>query len=89
MHANIVSPPRAGTSFAHSTVAIGGSARNVSSECQMSVPKGGVVSSLRNLMSTGAVPSFGARYDAVSATQLPAELLLINPAGVAVTEMKP
>jgi len=36
-----------------------------------------------------AVPSFAARYDPASATQLPAELLLINPAGVTLTEMKP
>jgi predicted phage baseplate assembly protein len=36
-----------------------------------------------------AVPAFAARYDAASATQLPAELLLINPAGVTLTEMKP
>jgi predicted phage baseplate assembly protein len=36
-----------------------------------------------------AVPSFGARYDAASATPLPADLLLINPAGVTLTEMKP
>jgi hypothetical protein len=36
-----------------------------------------------------AVPAFGARYDAPSATQLPAELLLINPAGITLTEMKP
>jgi hypothetical protein len=35
-----------------------------------------------------AVPAFGARYDAANATQLPAELLLINPAGVTLTEMK-
>jgi hypothetical protein len=36
-----------------------------------------------------AVPAFGARYDAASATPLPAELLLINPAGISLTEMKP
>ena len=42
MLTNIVSPPTAGTSLAHSTVAIGGSARKVSSECQTSVPNGGV-----------------------------------------------
>ena len=43
------------------TVAIGGSARNVSSECQTSVPNGGVVSSFLNLISSGAfLPSFGA-----------------------------
>ena len=34
MLANIVSPPTAGTSLATRIVAIGGSARNVSSECQ-------------------------------------------------------
>src|SRR5262245_62071565 len=66
MLANTVSPPRAGTSFAQRMVAIGGSARNVSSECQMSVPNGGVASSLRNLISTGAVPSFGANGCTVS-----------------------
>jgi predicted phage baseplate assembly protein len=36
---------------------------------------------------SSAVPAFGARWDAASATSLPAELLLINPAGVALTEM--
>ncbi len=36
-----------------------------------------------------AVPAFAARYDAASAAQLPAELLLINPAGITLTEMKP
>jgi hypothetical protein len=34
-----------------------------------------------------AVPAFGARYDAATATTLPAELLLINPAGISLTEM--
>ena len=42
MLANMVSPPIAGTTFAHSIVAIGGSARNVSSECQTSVANGGL-----------------------------------------------
>ena len=36
-----------------------------------------------------AVPAFAARYDPASATELPAELLLINPAGITLTEMKP
>lgn len=36
-----------------------------------------------------AVPAFGARYDSASAMPLPAELLLINPAGISLTEMKP
>jgi predicted phage baseplate assembly protein len=36
-----------------------------------------------------AVPAFGARYDAAQAKVLPAELLLINPAAVTLTEMKP
>ena len=36
-----------------------------------------------------AVPAFGARYDAATATQVPAELLLINPASLTLTEMKP
>jgi hypothetical protein len=36
-----------------------------------------------------AVPAFAARYDAASATELPAELLLINPAGITLSEMKP
>jgi predicted phage baseplate assembly protein len=36
-----------------------------------------------------AVPAFGARYDAASATTLPAELLLINPAATSLTEMTP
>ena len=52
MLTNMVSPPTAGTSLATRMVAIGGSARNVSSECQTSVPNGGVVSSLRNLISS-------------------------------------
>jgi hypothetical protein len=34
-----------------------------------------------------AVPAFGARYDVATATTLPAELLLINPAGISLTEM--
>ena len=59
MLTNMVSPPIAGTSLAHSTVAIGGSARKVSSECQTSVPKGGLVSSFLNLMSWGADASLG------------------------------
>ena len=42
MLTNMVSPPTAGTSLAHRMVAIGGSARNVSSECHTSVPNGGV-----------------------------------------------
>ncbi len=36
-----------------------------------------------------AVPAFGARYNATTAKVLPAELLLINPAAVTLTEMKP
>jgi predicted phage baseplate assembly protein len=36
-----------------------------------------------------AVPAFGARYDAATAKQLAAELLLINPASLTLTEMKP
>ena len=61
MLTNMVSPPTAGVSLAHRIVAIGGSARKVSSECQTSVPNGGVVSSLRNLINSGAfLPSFGA-----------------------------
>jgi hypothetical protein len=36
-----------------------------------------------------AVPAFGARYDAATATQAPAELLLINPASLTLTEMTP
>ena len=36
-----------------------------------------------------AVPAFAARYDSSSAQKLPAELLLINPAGITLTEMKP
>jgi hypothetical protein len=36
-----------------------------------------------------AVPSFGARYDTPTAVALPAELLLINPAAIAFTEMTP
>jgi predicted phage baseplate assembly protein len=36
-----------------------------------------------------AVPAFGARYDAASGTVQPAELLLINPAAITLTEMKP
>ncbi len=34
-----------------------------------------------------AVPAFGARWDAATRTALPAELLLINPAGVVLEEM--
>ena len=60
MLANMVSPPSAGTSLATRMVAIGGSARNVSSECHTSVPNGALVSSFLNLMSWGAVPSLGA-----------------------------
>ncbi len=67
MLTNMVSPPTAGVSLAHRMVAIGGSARNVSSECHTSVPNGGVVSSLRNLISSGAfLPSFGANGCTVS-----------------------
>ena len=36
-----------------------------------------------------AVPAFRARHDAATAQSLPAELLLINPAGVTLTEMTP
>ena len=39
--------------------------------------------------SLDAVPAFGARYDAASGLQTPAELLLINPSGVTLTEMAP
>ena len=35
-----------------------------------------------------AVPAFGARWDAARRTVLPAELLLLHPAAVDVTEMK-
>jgi hypothetical protein len=35
-----------------------------------------------------ALPAFGARYDAVHDVVLPAELLLINPAALTLTEMK-
>ena len=68
MLANMVSPPTAGSSLvARRMVAIGGSARKVSSECQTSVPNGGVVSSFRNLISSGAfLPSFGANGCTVS-----------------------
>src|SRR5262249_36024388 len=52
MLANMVSPPIAGTNFAHRIVAIGGSLRNVSSECQTSVANGGLFSSFLNLMRT-------------------------------------
>ena len=52
-------------------VAIGGSARKVSSECQTSVPNGGVVSSFLNLISSGAfLPSFGANGCTVSSPNL-------------------
>ena len=62
-----VAADRGQLSLAHRMVAIGGSARNVSSECQTSVPNGGVVSSLRNLISSGAfLPSFGANGCTVS-----------------------
>jgi predicted phage baseplate assembly protein len=36
-----------------------------------------------------AVPAFGARWDAASRTARPAELLLINPAAIALAEMVP
>jgi hypothetical protein len=36
-----------------------------------------------------AVPAFAARYDVASGTVQPAELLLINPAAVTLTELKP
>jgi len=36
-----------------------------------------------------AVPAFGARWDAAARTPLPAELLLINPAGIELEEMAP
>jgi predicted phage baseplate assembly protein len=36
-----------------------------------------------------AVPAFGARYDAATATVKPAELVLINPAAITLTESKP
>ena len=36
-----------------------------------------------------AVPAFGARFDAATKTKTPAELLLINPAGITLTEMAP
>jgi predicted phage baseplate assembly protein len=36
-----------------------------------------------------AVPAFGARWDAVSRTVTPAELLLINPAAITLVEMSP
>jgi hypothetical protein len=36
-----------------------------------------------------AVPAFGARYDAVSGAEAPAELLLINPAAITLVEMAP
>jgi hypothetical protein len=39
--------------------------------------------------SLDAVPAFGARYDSASGLQTPAELLLINPAGITLTEMAP
>ncbi|MBS0445358.1 MAG: putative baseplate assembly protein [Proteobacteria bacterium] len=39
--------------------------------------------------SLDAVPAFGARYDTATKTQTPAELLLVNPAGVTLTEMTP
>ena len=66
MLANMVSPPIAGTSLATRIVAFGGSLRNVSSECQTSVRNGGLVSSLRNLISTETSLSFGANGCTVS-----------------------
>ena len=66
MLANMVSPPIAGTSLATRIVAFGGSLRNVSSECQTSVRNGGLVSSLRNLISTETFLSRSARTDARS-----------------------
>jgi hypothetical protein len=36
-----------------------------------------------------AVPAFGARWDALSRTTTPAELLLINPAAITLVEMAP
>ena len=60
MLTNMVSPPTAGTSLAHRTVAIGGSARKVSSECQTSVPNGGVGLVVAELDQLGRLlPSFG------------------------------
>ena len=66
MLANMVSPPIAGTSLATRIVALGGSLRNVSSECQTSVRNGGLVSSLRNLIRTETSLSFGANGCTVS-----------------------
>jgi hypothetical protein len=34
-----------------------------------------------------ALPAFGARWDAATRAALPAELLLINPAGIVLEEM--
>ena len=36
-----------------------------------------------------AVPAFGARFDVATKVRTPAELLLINPAGITLTEMAP
>jgi len=36
-----------------------------------------------------AVPAFGAHYDVATKTRTPAELLLVNPAGITLTEMAP
>src|SRR5262249_33537967 len=58
MLANMGSPPIAGTNFAHRIVAIGGSVRNVSSQCQTAVADGGVVSFFLNLVGADAF-SFG------------------------------
>ena len=58
MLTNMVSPPTAGTSLAHRMVAIGGSARNVSSECQTSVPNGGVGLVVPELDQLGCVLAF-------------------------------
>ena len=74
MLANMVSPPTAGTSLAHRMVAIGGSARNVSSECHTSVPNGGLLSSFLNLMRTGAFSSWGENGCTVNSPKPPAEI---------------
>ncbi len=58
MLTNMVSPPTAGTSLAHRIVAIGGSARKVSSECQTSVPNGGVGLVVPELDQLGRVLAF-------------------------------
>src|SRR5262245_44141115 len=49
-----VSPPISGMIFEHNIVPIGGSARNVSSVCQISVAGGGLSSLLSYTMSSGA-----------------------------------